>query len=85
MTEIVFIFPIFSHLSRIFFAQNPHQICYAVHIRSVPERNIADSIKSPIRRGMAKASCAYEAFAMLLFSVGRSFHHLMRNRPSFQT
>lgn len=32
MTEIVFIFLIFSHLSRIFFAQNPQQICYAVHI-----------------------------------------------------
>ncbi len=97
MTEIVFVFLIFSQLFRIFSRRN----CagYAMRFtfkalgrtkrarKKLPDQSfsLTGSQKSPIRCGMVKASCAYEAFAMLLFSVGRSFHHLMSNRPSFQT
>lgn len=91
MTEIVFVFLIFSQLFRIFSRRN--RVGYAMRFtfnaldKKLPNQSVSrtGSIKSPIRRRMFKASCAYEAFAMLLFSVGRSFHHLMRNRPSFQT
>lgn len=97
MTEIVFVFLIFSQLFRIFSRRN--RTGYAMRFtfkalgktkeraKKLPDQSffLTDSQKSPIRRRMVKASCAYEAFAMLLFSVGRSFHHLMRNRPSFHT
>lgn len=91
MTEIVFVFLIFSQLSRIFSRRTRSR--YAMRFtfnasgKKLPNQSVSrtDRIKSPIRRRMVKASCAYEAFAMLLFSVGRSFHHLMSNRPSFQT
>ncbi len=97
MTEIVFVFLIFSQLFRIF--SRRIRAGYAMRFtfkalgRTKRARkklldqsfSLTGSQKSPIRRGMVKVSCAYEAFAMLLFSVGRSFHHLMRNRSSFQT
>ena len=86
--------PAFPHL----FASNLRRICYAVHIQGASGRtkrarkklpdqsfSLTGSQKSPIRRRMVKASCAYEAFAMLLFSVGRSFHQPMGIRPSFHT
>lgn len=97
MTEIVFVFPIFSQLFRIFSRRNRagYAMRFTFKVRRAEQKErakncpikafLADSQKSPIRRRMVKASCAYEAFAMLLFSVGRSFHHLMRNRSSFQT
>ena len=96
MTEIVFVFLIFSQLFRIFSRRN--RAGYAMRFtlkrwakQKSAQKNcpikafLADSQKSPMRRRMVKVSCAYEAFAMLLFSVGRAFHHPMRNRPSFQT
>lgn len=97
MTEIVFVFLIFSQLFRIFSLRI--RAGYAMRFtfkalgktkeraKKLPDQSfsLTDSQKSPIRHRMVKVSCAYEAFAMLLFSVGRSFHHLMRNRPSFQT
>mgnify|MGYP004714769493 CR=1 FL=1 len=97
MTEIVFVFLIFSQLFRIFSRRN--RAGYAMRFtfkalgktkeraKKLPDQSfsLTGSQKSPIRRRMVKVSCAYEAFAMLLFSVGRSFHHLMRSRPSFQT
>lgn len=91
MTEIVFVFLIFSQLFRIFslriHAGYAMRFTFNASGKKLPNQSVSrtDRIKSPIRCGMVKASCAYEAFAMLLFSVGRSFHHLMRNRPSFQT
>lgn len=97
MTEIVFVFLIFSQLFRIFSLRihAGYAMRFTFKVRRAEQKKrakncpikafLADSIKSPIRRRMVKVSCAYEAFAMLLFSVGRSFHHLMRNRPSFQT
>lgn len=97
MIEIVFVFLIFSQLFRIFSRRNRagYAMRFTFKVRRAEQKErakncpikafLADSQKSPIRRRMVKASCAYEAFAMLLFSVGRSFHHLMRNRPSFQT
>lgn len=98
MTEIVFVFLIFSQLFRIFslrihagyamrFTFKVRRAEQKERAKKLPDQSfsLTDSQKSPIRRRMVKVSCAYEAFAMLLFSVGRSFHHLMRNRPSFQT
>lgn len=97
MTEIVFVFLIFSQLFRIFSLRirAGYAMRFTFKVRRAEQKErakncpikafLADSQKSPIRRRMVKASCAYEAFAMLLFSVGRSFHHLMRNRHSFQT
>ena len=98
MTEIVFVFLIFSQLFRIFSLRihAGYAMRFTFKARRAEQKELAKNCpikaspsrtakKSPIRRGMVKASCAYEAFAMLLFSVGRSFHHLMRNRPSFQT
>ena len=97
MIEIVFVFLIFSQLFRIFSRRNraAYAMRFTFKVRRAEQKErakncpikafLADSQKSPIRRRMVKASCAYEAFAMLLFSVGRSFHHLMRNRSSFQT
>lgn len=97
MTEIVFVFLIFSQLFRIFSlrirAGYAMRLTFKVRRAEQKERAkncpikafLADSQKSPMRRRMVKVSCAYEAFAMLLFSVGRAFHHPMRNRPSFQT
>lgn len=96
MIEIVFIFLIFSQLFRIFSRRN--RAGYAMRFtlkrwakQKSAQKNspikafLAGSQKSPIRRRMVKASCAYEAFAMLLFSVGRSFRQPMGVRPSFQT
>ena len=91
MTEIVFVFSIFIQLFRIFSRRN--RAGYAMRFtfnasgKKLPNQSVSrtDRIKSPIRRRMVKVSCAYEAFAMLLFSVGRAFRHPMRNRPSFQT
>ena len=98
MTEIVFVFLIFSQLFRIFSRRN--RAGYAMRFtfkarraeqkereKKLPDQSfsLTDSQKSPIRRRMVKVSCAYEAFAMLLFSVGRSFHQPMGIRPSFQT
>lgn len=98
MIEIVFVFLIFSQLFRIFslriHAGYAMRFTFKMRLAEQKERakklpdqsfSLTGSQKSPIRCGMVKAPCAYEAFAMLLFSVGRSFHHLMRNRPSFQT
>lgn len=97
MTEIVFVFLIFSQLFRIFSCRS--RAGYAMRFtfkaldktkeraKKLPDQSfsLTGSQKSPIRRRMVKVSCAYEAFAMLLFSVGRAFHHPMRNHPSFQT
>ena len=91
MTEIIFIFPIFSQLSRIFSRRTRSRYAMRFTFNASGKKTAQSKCfphgqpKSPIRRRMFKASCAYEAFAMLLFSVGRSFHHLMSNRPSFQT
>ena len=97
MTEIVFVFLIFSQLFRIFSLRI--RAGYAMRFtfkalgktkeraKKLPDQSfsLTDSQKSPIRRRMVKASCAYEAFAMLLFSIGRTFHQPMGIRPSFQT
>lgn len=97
MTEIVFVFLIFSQLFRIFSLRihAGYAMRFTFKVRRAEQKErakncpikafLTDSQKSPIRCKMVKVSCAYEAFAMLLFSVGRSFHHLMRSRPSFQT
>lgn len=97
MTEIVFVFLIFSQLFRIFSRRNRagYAMRFTFKVRRAEQKELAKncpikaflagSQKSPIRCGMVKASCAYEAFAMLLFSVGRSFRQPMRNRSSFQT
>lgn len=97
MTEIVFIFLIFSQLFRIFSRRN--RAGYAMRFtfkalgrtkrarKKLPDQSVprGQYKKAPIRRRMVKVSCAYEAFAMLLFSVGRSFRQPMGVRPSFQT
>lgn len=97
MTEIVFVFLIFSQLFRIFSLRirAGYAMRFTFKVRRAEQKErakncpikafLADSQKSPIRRRMVKASCAYEAFAMLLFSVGRSFRQPMGVRPSFQT
>ena len=97
MIEIVFVFLIFSQLFRIFSLRihAGYAMRFTFKVRRAEQKErakncpikafLTDSQKSPIRRRMVKVSCAYEAFAMLLFSVGRSFHHLMSSRPSFQT
>lgn len=97
MTEIVFVFSIFIQLFRIFSRRKRagYAMRFTFKVRRAEQKErakncpikafLADSQKSPMRRRMVKVSCAYEAFAMLLFSVGRSFRQPMGVRPSFQT
>lgn len=97
MTEIVFVFSIFIQLFRIFSRRKRagYAMRFTFKVRRAEQKErakncpikafLADSQKSPMRRRMVKASCAYEGFAMLLFSVGRSFRQPMGVRPSFQT
>lgn len=98
MTEIVFVFSIFIQLFRIFSRRSRagYAMRFTFKARRAEQKerakklldqsfSLTGSQKSPIRRRMVKVSCAYEAFAMLLFSVGRSFRQPMGVRPSFQT